>query len=633
MSYVLAVIVVILSLVYAFYRFLNVTSGSDFADNSIDAFIIPDAGDSKLKKNVSNSETKYKADYTEEGRQILILYGTEYGCSEDIAKLLFDKIKTLNEHIELPPFQPRLINARDYKVIDFTREQVVFIVISTSGDGVPPTDSRPFFEFLHTNDIRINHVRYSVLALGDSNYPQYCKTGRMIDNRLQQLEGECIIPRHDVDMEDWSVINAWIHSIMIYLPSATLQTALDYIHHHDIIEETYSRTKPFMATLKDKYLLTIMETDVDKETIHCEFDISDSDLTWMSGDALGIYPHNNPDDVKLLLESMKCSGTETTNKLGWAYQLSEDKQHDDVYTLYDVLLKWYDLKVVKYELMELIASNITGRNELEYVYKLIKHGDSKSNCVLQTYIKKHEIVDVLNDFKSHTLPWQQILSCMRYLQPRYYSISSSPRKDNSTASVTAAVLRYVINDRQGTGVTTTYLYDRLCIGDKCPVFMSRNPDFRLPIDHTLPIILIGPGTGIAPFMAFIQEREMMKSSGPIWLYFGCRHKEKDYIYRKQLEQWSNNNVIRLSVAFSRDQEKKQYVQDKLYEDRIDIWKLIDNGNASVFVCGDAKHMAREVHTTLTYIVSDEGHMNEDAAVEYLNQMEKSARYQKDVWVV
>lgn len=258
---------------------------------------------------------------------------------------------------------------------------------------------------------------------------------------------------------------------------------------------------------------------------------------------------------------------------------------------------------------------------------------SKTNNLLQEYVQEREVADVLADFKSHTLPCSQVLNCLKSLQPRYYSISSSPKKSSNVVCITAAVVRYTTLDRSRTGVATTFLNDRLHIGDMCPVFMSRNPDFRLPSNNEVPVILIGPGTGIAPFIAFIQEREMEVSCGPTWLYFGCRHKEKDFLYKSQLEYWASKNVIRLSAAFSRDQSTKVYVQDHLKRDSCKIWQMIDQDHACIFVCGDAKHMAHDVHTTLLDIVSKNGGMDTDDAAVYLQNMEESSRYQKDVWVV
>ncbi|XP_053375393.1 NADPH oxidoreductase A-like [Mercenaria mercenaria] len=528
--------------------------------------------------------------------------------------------------------QPRVINARDYRIIDFTKEQLCFVVISTSGDGVPPTDARPFYEFLLCSETRIDHLKFSVLALGDSNYPQFCKTGRTVRERMGNLGAACVIGRQDVDMEDWAVINKWIDSATKYIPSAHLSTSLDYIQHDDITEEKYSRNRPFMAILKTKHLLTVCGHENDKETIHCEFDITGSDLTWTSGDALGIYPQNNPPEIDYLIKAMHCSGKEQVSKPSWAYQDSND-EHESKCTLSSVLLKYYDLKSVKLDLLEALKQNVSNGEEKSLIESLFEKDVLQSNNLPQNYLKEREVADILMDFKSHTLSVNKVLSCMKSLQPRYYSISSSPKKDGNKVCVTAAVVRYETLGRSRTGVTTTFIHDRLDIDNICPVFMSRNPDFRLPDNSQVPVILIGPGTGIAPFIAFIQEREMEASCGLTWLYFGCRHKDRDYLYKSQLEKWAADDVVRLSVAFSRDQDKKVYVQDHIQRDSQAIWQLIHKENASIFICGDAKHMAHDVHVTLINTVAEEGGMDKNEAAIYLQRMEENSRYQKDVWVV
>lgn len=240
---------------------------------------------------------------------------------------------------------------------------------------------------------------------------------------------------------------------------------------------------------------------------------------------------------------------------------------------------------------------------------------------------------MLENFNSFVIKTpKQFVSCLKQLQPRYYSISSSPIVDNNTVCVTAAVVRYKLLGQPREGVTTTYLQDRLEVRDRCPVFMSRNPDFRLPSNNNVPVILIGPGTGIAPFRAFIQEKEKQENPGPVYLYFGCRHRNKDFLYKEELEKWEQNGLISLKVAFSRDQSQKVYVQDLLLKDSKLLWQLIDQDKASIYVCGDAKHMAHDVHQALLSVLQSEGQMNLQKSVQCLKELEDNSRYEKDVWV-
>ncbi|KAL3856423.1 hypothetical protein ACJMK2_011185 [Sinanodonta woodiana] len=597
--FVIPLLVIFISYIYST---LTKTTGSCYEDNSFDAFIDKNSNTGSNSGDVTqkSSHSKYTVEYTTEGKQILILYGTEYGFSEEVAKHLFDRIC---EQQGLDPLlQPRLVNASQYDCLDLSREQLCALLISTSGDGVPPTDARPFYDFMMSAPIDLHHLQFSVLAMGDSNYPQFCKTGRTLESRLLQMGGESIIPRQDVDMEDWSAINSWISKFINFLTSANLRINVDYLRlKHE--EEGYNRHRPFMATLKVKRLLTLCQGPGDKETIHCEFDITGSDLTWTSGDAVGIHPQNNESEVDRLLKCMKCSESEPVHIPDWAYKVDENQLGKQV-NLQQALMKYYDLKNVKTDLLLALQDSLKDSKQKITMAELLREGVSKANYKLKEYLSDKEVADVLEEYDSHTLPHHEILRCMKPLQPRYYSISSSPLIDSKTVCVTAAVVRYELLGIPRTGVTTTFLQDRLEVGEKCPVFMSRNPDFRLPGDHKIPVILVGPGTGIAPFRAFIQERET----------------------------WKKEELISLHVAFSRDQERKVYVQHLLVRDEAIIWKLIDQDTAYVYVCGDAQHMAHDVHNALLHIVQNQGHLEENEAMTYLQNLESQARYQKDVWV-
>ncbi|KAK3590496.1 hypothetical protein CHS0354_015485 [Potamilus streckersoni] len=556
------------------YSTLTKSTGSFYEDNSFDAFIDKDSNTESNLGNVKqkSSHSKYTVEYTTEGKQILILYGTEYGFSEEVAKHLFDRIC---EHQSLDPLiQPRLVNASKYECLDLMREQVCLLLISTSGDGVPPTDARPFYDYIMSATIDLHHLRFSVLAMGDSNYPQFCKTGRSLESRLLQMGGKSIIPRQDVDMEDWSAIYSWISKFINFLTSADLRVNLDYLRLKQE-EEGYNRHRPFMATLKVKRLLTSYQGPGDKETIHCELDITGSGLTWTSGDAVGIYPQNNKSEVDWLLKCMKCQDSDPVQIPDWAYKEDENQLEKQI-NLRQALMTYYDLKNVKTDLLLALQDNLKASKQKIRLSELLREGVSKANCELKEYLSGKEVADVLEEYDSHTLPHHQILSCMKPLQPRYYSISSSPLIDKNTVCVTAAVVRYELLGIPRTGVTTTFLQDRLEVGERCPVFMSRNPDFRLPADHRIPVILIGPGTGIAPFRAFVQERALHKQDcGEVHLYFGCRHRDNDYLYSQELETWKKEELISLHVAFSREQERKVYVQHLLVHDEAIIWKLIN----------------------------------------------------------
>ncbi|XP_035692088.1 NADPH oxidoreductase A-like [Branchiostoma floridae] len=616
-----------LLIAYVLHTLLT-TSGSSYGGNSLEAFISQE-GDLATEKMIDRSADRYSVNYTDPGKQVLVMFGTEYGCSEEVAKKLFDSVASLPLDGSGARLQPRLVNAQQHSAVDWSQERVLLMVISTSGDGVPPTDARDFCDWLlGTRDMEMSHLHYSVLALGDSNYPHFCRTGRSLDKRLTDLRATQLVPRSDVDQEDWSVIDSWIDAVLDVLPAVAIETKLDYLSLDAVSsDQAYHRTRPFMATMTVKRSLTVQETSDDKETIHCEFELAGSGLTFTAGDALGIYPQNNPAEVRAVLTALQATGTELVAAPSWVYH----PQPDGKIPLEEALMKYYDLKHVNPELVKLLTKHTSNRKERLEGERLLKDGLSKNNIVLWSYLQSNEVADVLRNFQRAHPPLHLLLSKLKGLQPRYYSIASSPVLDPEKASVTAAVVRYSLHGIPRTGVTTTYLQDRLQVNQLCPVFISHTPDFRLPSNNNLSIIMIGPGTGIAPFMAFIQERVATGASGDNILYFGCRHRSKDFLYKSELESWTKNRSLRLRVAFSRDQDKKIYVQDLLQTDAKNIWRHLQNG-AHVYVCGDARHMAHDVHQALTDICQGQGDMDAGQARTFLLEMEQVNRYQKDVWV-
>ncbi|XP_006825318.1 NADPH oxidoreductase A-like [Saccoglossus kowalevskii] len=621
----LMVLIFLLSCVVYIVHTLLDSSNSSHVSNTIDDFI--DLGPD-CSEDISDviSVDRYKTVYTDPGKQILILYATEYGFSEDVARKLYDRLVDFSVSKD-DIFQPRILNAKDYELISFDQEQLLLLVIATSGDGVSPSDARPWYNDVMTTDSNLRHLNYSVLALGDSNYRYFCRAGQMIDSRLLYLGANRLIERSNVDMEDWTVINDWIKKIISCLETVVIETRVDYMSSRlPCNNDGYCRTRPFVAKMKVKRNLTTVIDSDDKETIHCEFDLSGSGLEFISGDALGIYPCNDPTDVEQLLSVLGSTGQEQLNPPQWAYQPKPDGK----ISLKKLLQMYYDLKNIKPELLKVIQHGQKDMNNT--LNRLLVDGLSvKKNKMLDEYLKKREVVDVLKEFNYESVAMETILTNMKGLQPRYYSISSSPLKDKNTACITVAVVRYKVLGKLRSGVATTHLQDRMSVIETCPVFISRNTDFRLPMNKNLPIIMIGPGTGIAPFRAFIQERIHDESVGKNILYFGCRNKDKDFLYHDEMETWVNEGHLTLRTAFSRDQKSKIYVQDLLIQDACLVWKTLQDGG-HLYVCGDAKHMSNDVHSALLDVCQSQGNMDQSEASKYLTLLEESQRYQKDVWV-
>lgn len=616
------------------------SSPSEKNGGTIDGFISEEDPNRVVTENKVVNDP-YKKNYLSAGKQVLILYGTEYGFSETVAKKLYDRISTLEN------FQPRVINMINYESIEFDKETVLLVLCSTTGDGVPPADARPFLNWISSNPVDFKHLSYSVLALGDSAYPHFCRAGISLDDQIKILGAKQIVERSLVDLEDWTVINNWFSNVIQHLEQLPIDIKDDYLDVQSIGNESSgpSRSLPYLSTMIEKRDVTNQSSSGqdDKEVIHCEFDLRGSGLTYISGDALGIYPLNNTSDVDEIFRIVGSNRASPSDVVVLPSNCYGPLPEGNKVPLKEALTKYYDIKKVQPELIKALSESCSSMTEREKASSLFSQGSSlKDNSTLNKYIEERELTDVFADFSSCTTKLVDLLKHVRLLQPRYYSISSSPTVSlGAKVSVTAAVVRYESLGKPRTGVCTTFLCDRLKIGENCAIFISKNPEFRLPTDPNTPIIMIGPGTGIAPFRAFLQERcnetvldqtTSSKSQASLnVLYFGCRHPDIDYLYRDEFEKLEKENKITLRTAFSRYQGKKVYVQHLIKEDSSNIWSLLQSG-AHIYVCGDASKMARDVHEALLEIFQQEGKLSKEEADKFMESLEKGKRYQRDVWV-
>ena len=573
-----------------------------------------------VKKAESTDEV-----YHSPGRQVLILYGTAYGFAEILATKLYFKIKKECEgSLNL---QPRMVNMKNFDgFIDLQQETTVFVIVSTAGDGVPPSDSRDFFEYLCGNKMNLAHVNYALLALGDTAYPHFCRAGKNLDQRFLELGAQAVTPRVDVDREDWPLIDGWMQTLANSLESYNVRPEKqDYLSSRQPTANTseFHRTNPYRAEITQKYCLTQLGKKDDKEIIHMEFDLGESGLTYKSGDAIGIVPTNFEKEVTALLKAWGRSGNERIFSPAEC-SLKETLTYD------------FDLKQVKTSLLQCLATESSPSTiEASKLQKILQDGDSKANVALQEYLHHREVLDVLVDFPkaAKNLTIRNMLVHLRPLQPRYYSISSSPLVSPRIASVTAAVVRYELHGKPRTGVCTTYLADRVGEKETAPVFISSNPDFRLPSAPATPIIMVGPGTGIAPFRAFIQERVAQGANGKMTLYFGCRHRERDFTYREDLEALAAQGKLNLRTAFSRDQAEKIYVQHLVEQDGAAIVADLQAGG-HFYICGDGAAMAVDVAQALERVLQKHmvGIKSLGQAQEYIKKLEESGRFERDVWI-
>lgn len=516
-------------------------------------------------------------------------------------------------------------------MLDFTKETFAVFVCSTTGDGVPPNESTAFRDALVENDLVVpDTCSLSVLALGDNAYPHFCRAGAIFDNLFHQNR---LLPLVQIDQEDWPVIDAWIHSVSTaltarisnhtvstlhdYLPSA-IQKYASTMHTH----QRHTRNNPFEATVISRRLLSTPKSgrDDDKEVVRVEFDITDSGIRYSAGDALAVVPNNNLDHVQRLLLAMASNGDE----------MVQVRDRNDFLQFEHALLQHLDISTVTAELLVSLRDRSLQSAETTLAEKLL-NGQAFSEYG-KSYASEREVFDALSDFISARLSAQDLVTVLKPLHARYYSISSTPITSPDTIATTVDVLRYTSLNIQRQGVASTYLQDRVNLNQtKVCIFLTNNPNFRLPKDGTKPIIMIGPGTGIAPFIAFMQERIACDAAGANWIFFGCRHSTQDFVYKEQLLQWSETGVLNLRTAFSRDQLRKIYVQERMRECDRQLWELIEEG-AHIYVCGDGRHMAGDVDDTLCKIVEQYGEKSEEEAKEFLESLSQKKRYQRDVWI-
>ncbi|KAN0050980.1 hypothetical protein ACTA71_004286 [Dictyostelium dimigraforme] len=558
---------------------------------------------------------------------ILILYGTEYGLSAEVAKKLEESING-----KLQGFWARIIDMEEYEIIEFEKEQIVLIITSTYGDGVPPTTARPFFDYLEANRLNLSHIQFSVLALGDRSYPHYCAAGKTLDRQFEEMGAKRFRDRIEVDQEDWTCFDRYIDTVCGLVPTLgglEKREGQDYLYEKAklfaLSQGKYNKKKPYSSKLLVKRILT----KGDKVGIHLEFELGDSELKYVPGDALAILPDNPASEVSAIIASLKLSPSFKVSTPGWHYQESEQPNPSQI-TLTHILTKCFDIHNCKPELLQLLKDHVKNQQEKDKLSTLLAQGTGKSNTVLVEFLENHHLLDILKMFSSARPPIDDLLAQLAKLLPRYYSIASSMSENKLTVSLCVAVVKYDLHGSERVGIASTHMADRMNVGDRVSIFVNNNPDFRLPENPTTPILMVGPGTGIAPFVSFIQERKALGHTGENHLYFGCRRSDEDFLYSQELQQYHNDGLIKLYTAFSRETSQKVYVQNRLLENSQQICDLI-NAGGHIYICGDAKSMAPQVHETLSLIITKHMSIDEADAQALLHKLEKEKRYQKDVW--
>jgi sulfite reductase (NADPH) flavoprotein alpha-component len=541
-------------------------------------------------------------------KTLLIMYGSQSGSAEGIAK-------SLGRHAKGRGFEARVMELNDYSKIDLTKEENLVIVTSTWGEGDPPDNALEFWNFIKAEDApKLNHLRYSVLALGDSSYSEFCGAGKNFDERLAALGATRFHERIDCDVDYEEPSELWGRAMWDKLGELAGSHS-DKIEGEPAIEDesiAYGRKNPFPAKLLTNRLLN--KRGSAKDTRHFEISLAGSGLDYEAGDALGVVPQNCPDLVSDIIKALGA----TTDTL---VPLPDGGEAP----LRSALHEAYAITQPTPSLIKAVAEKSADALLIE----LLKP-DNKAK--LSEWLWGREVIDLLLAYPAAKFEAVDFVALLRKLQPRLYSISSSPKAHPGEVHLTVAAVRYESHGRSRKGVCSTFLADRVDLNSTpVPVFVQVSHGFRVPENPDTPMIMVGPGTGIAPFRAFLEERLATQAKGRNWLFFGDQRKEFDFMYRDELEGFQQSGLLnRLDLAFSRDQGEKVYVQNRMTEHAAELWKWLEEG-AHFYVCGDAKRMAKDVDEALHKVIETEGGLSPESAGDYVKKLKADKRYQRDVY--
>ncbi|WP_311946346.1 assimilatory sulfite reductase (NADPH) flavoprotein subunit [Halomonas piscis] len=537
---------------------------------------------------------------------LTVLYGSQTGNGEGLAETLGEKANALG-------INARVLDMADFKPRQLKSESFVAVIASTHGEGDPPDNALDLYEFIHGRKApSLKHLKYAVLSLGDTSYEHFCQTGKDFDAAFARLGATAVVDRADCDVDYDDDADAWFTALLEQLQNEAgasgIPTASRVENAPAAETATYSRRYPFMAEVLDSQGLNGRGSS--KETRHIELALEDSGLAYQPGDSLGIYPQNDPALVAAIIEAL-------------ALNPDAPVTAGDVDTTLAVALKHHrELTLLTRPVVEKWAA-LSGDETLAE-----RLGDNKA---LTEWLYGRDVLDLIQGSPVDSVDAQTLVDTLRKLPPRLYSIASSQSAVDDEVHLTVAAVRYENEGRDRGGVASTWLADRLNDDTAVPVYIEANKHFRLPEDDAAPVIMIGPGTGIAPFRAFMQEREEREAEGNNWLLFGDRHFHTDFLYQSEWLAWRRQGLVdRIDVAFSRDQGEKVYVQQRLRENADDVWRWLERG-AYLYVCGDAERMAPDVHQALLDVVMQESGKNLEDATDYLRELTRQKRYQRDIY--
>ena len=538
---------------------------------------------------------------------ITLISASQTGNARRVSEQLRDDLLAAKLNVNL-------VNAGDYKFKQIAQEKLLIVVTSTQGEGEPPEEAVALHKYLFSKKApKLTDTAFAVFSLGDSSYEFFCQSGKDFDAKIAELGGERLLDRVDTDVEfqpaaaEWraKIVDVLKSRVPVETPAQAVATATGVVN--EVFSSPYTKEAPLAATLAVNQKIT--GRDSEKDVRHFEIDLGDSGLRYQPGDALGIWYQNCPALVKELVELLWLKGDESVTVDGKTLSLSQ-------------ALEWhFELTINTANIVEKYAQLTRNAALLDLV------GDKTK---LQHFAQSTPIVDMVR-YAPAELTAEQLIDLLRPLTPRLYSIASSQAEAESEVHITVGVVRYDIEGRARTGGASGFLADRLEEDGEVRVFIEHNDNFRLPANPETPVIMIGPGTGIAPFRAFMQQRENDGAGGKNWLFFGNPHFTDDFLYQVEWQRYVKDGLLtNIDLAWSRDQEHKIYVQDKLREKGAELWNWINEG-AHIYVCGDANRMAKDVEQVLLEVVAEFGGMDIETADEFLSELRVERRYQRDVY--
>ncbi|MGO1999759.1 MAG: assimilatory sulfite reductase (NADPH) flavoprotein subunit [Staphylococcus saprophyticus] len=557
----------------------------------------------QVAEYVLNNESESQ---TNNDRHITVVYGSETGNAQSLAEIFADRLVEHNYTVKLTAMD-------EIKQKEFKKVEDLFVITATHGEGDPPDNALTFHEFIHSRKApKLENVRFSVLALGDESYEYFCQTGKDFDAKLLELGAERLTDRQDCDLDFDDLAEKWMNKNIEILNQSTghgsTPTSTETVQSAK--EKRYSKSNPYQAEVLEN--INLNGRGSNKEVRHVELLLDNYGESFEPGDCVVVLPQNEPKIVTLLIET-----------LGWDKDIEIPINDDgDTLPLEKALTEHFEITKLTKPLLQK-AAELFGNTEL------LSQIDNAE--WIQQYVDGRDVIDLLTEFPTSELKPETFYKLLRKLPAREYSIASSYEATPDEVHITVGAVRYEAHERTRKGVCSVQLAERIQPGDTLPIYLKKNPNFKFPFDEETPVIMIGPGTGVAPFRSYMQEREELGLSGNTWLFFGEQYFTTDFLYQTEWQAWLKDETLaKLDLAFSRDTEEKIYVQHRIAQQSELFYQWLQDG-AAIYVCGDEKHMAKDVHDTIRSVIEQEGDMSEADAEAYLTQMKQEKRYQRDVY--